>query len=129
MADTVSVTQAEKDERLGEALFAMSAQLKASGFLADSAHHSVYERVVAAFNLPVASTQPTPTFPMEEVAREARALRDALLWYRDNAAMCRKIGSIGEPARKALDADGGKRADEVMDNSPVLAALLQGKQP
>ncbi|SEJ16115.1 Restriction alleviation protein Lar [Sphingomonas sp. OV641] len=76
-----------------------------------------------------ASTQPAPAFPREEVAAEVRALRDALLWYRDNAAMCRKIGSIGEPARKALDADGGKRADEVMDNSPVLAALLQGKQP
>lgn len=39
----------ERVEYLGGQLFALSAQLKASGFLADSAHHAVYERVVAAF--------------------------------------------------------------------------------
>lgn len=36
-------------EGLGDALFALSAQLKAAGFLADPAHHTTYERVVAEF--------------------------------------------------------------------------------
>jgi len=43
-------------EILGEALCALSARLKASGFLDDTANHAAYERVVAAFNAP--STQP-----------------------------------------------------------------------
>lgn len=129
MADTVSVTQADRDAAANwcEAQPFPSKQAEAALIrVGDYDHHSL---VQAFARHRLASTQPAPAFPREEVAAEVRALRDALLWYRDNAAMCRKIGSIGEPARKALDADGGKRADEVMDNSPVLAALLQGKQP
>lgn len=36
-------------EGLGDALFALSAQLKDAGFLADPAHHATYERVVVEF--------------------------------------------------------------------------------
>lgn len=112
MADTVSVTQAEKDERLGEALFALSAQLKASGFLADSAHHRVYERVVAAFNLPVASTQPAPAFPREEVAKALWSVSQNCSW--DDA----KADSYCSNAVKGC-----------YEHADAVATLLQGKQP
>lgn len=36
-------------EALGEALFALSARLKLSGFLGDGDNHAAYEKVVAAF--------------------------------------------------------------------------------
>lgn len=39
-----------------------------------------------------------------------RELEGALEWYRKQTEGCRKIGSIGDPHRQALDADGGKRA-------------------
>lgn len=39
-----------------------------------------------------------------------RELEGALEWYREQAEGCRKLGSIGDPYRQALDADGGKRA-------------------
>ncbi len=50
--------------------------------------------------------------PVEErvylaVMREAR---EALTWYAEQTDGCRKLGSIGEPYRNALDHDGGKRA-------------------
>lgn len=38
------------------------------------------------------------------------ALVEALTWYARQAWNCRKLGSIGEPARNALDSDGGQRA-------------------
>ena len=37
-------------------------------------------------------------------------LREALQWYAEHVANCRKITSEGDKARHALDADGGKRA-------------------
>jgi hypothetical protein len=47
---------------------------------------------------------------LAEASERERKLREALEWYRDKVADCRKIGTAGEPARNALDADGGKRA-------------------
>jgi hypothetical protein len=41
---------------------------------------------------------------------EVEMLRAALKWYAEQAEGCRKLGSIGDPFRHALDADGGKRA-------------------
>lgn len=43
---------------------------------------------------------------------EARAerLAEALRWYAEQAAGCRKLGRDGDAARAALDADGGGRA-------------------
>lgn len=35
---------------------------------------------------------------------------EALEWYGEQAEGCRKIGRAGNPAREALDADGGKLA-------------------
>jgi hypothetical protein len=34
----------------------------------------------------------------------------ALAWYAEQVAGCRKLGSIGDPFRHALDRDGGERA-------------------
>lgn len=53
---------------------------------------------------PCPDCQPTDTAAVERVAL------DALGWYAEQVAGCRKLGSIGDPARHALDADGGKRA-------------------
>lgn len=44
------------------------------------------------------------------VIAAAPELAEALKWYAEQAEGCRKIGSIGEPARNALDKDGGQRA-------------------
>lgn len=41
---------------------------------------------------------------------DMNAMREALEWYAEQVAGCRKIGSVGEPARHALDRDGGERA-------------------
>lgn len=43
-----------REEALSEALFVLSDRLRADGFLGRLDHHAVYERVVAAFNAPVA---------------------------------------------------------------------------
>lgn len=41
-------------------------------------------------------------------------LEEALRWYRDRTAGCRKIGSLGEPDQHALSNDGGARARAVL---------------
>ena len=41
---------------------------------------------------------------------ENARLREALEWYGEQARLCRLITSEGDPGRRALDADGGKRA-------------------
>ncbi|WP_407462191.1 hypothetical protein [Xanthomonas campestris] len=50
---------------------------------------------------------------------EVNVVRDALAWYGEQAEGCRKVGSLGASAQKALDADGGKRAK----------AALSARQP
>lgn len=50
-----------------------------------------------------------------------------LQWYADQADGCRKLGSIGDPARQALDHDGGGRARECLARPApegIPAALL-----
>lgn len=47
---------------------------------------------------------------IEELERQNKDLREALAWYAEQSAGCRKIGAVGDPFRRALDADGGKRA-------------------
>ena len=37
-------------------------------------------------------------------------LTEALRWYAEQAELCRKLGAAGDSGRRALDADGGKRA-------------------
>lgn len=53
------------------------------------------------------------------VAQEARrgtfvTAQETLEWYAEQVRDCRKIGRLGEPAREALDHDGGKRARETL---------------
>jgi hypothetical protein len=63
----------------------------------------------------------------EELARRAKRRApapassvEALRWYAEQVAGCRKLGSAGDAARSSLDADGGKRA---------LAAIAAASQP
>ena len=48
------------------------------------------------------------------LAREA-ALRTALEWYEEQARLCRLIHSGGDPARKALNDDGGAQARAALE--------------
>lgn len=50
---------------------------------------------------------------------ERDKLREALAWYAEMAAGCRKLGSLGNPARHALDADGGKCARDALGQVPT----------
>lgn len=45
---------------------------------------------------------------------ENERLREALHWYAEKVAECRKIGSLGDNARQALDLDGGFRARDAI---------------
>lgn len=45
---------------------------------------------------------------------ENEAMREALRWYAEKVAECRKIGSLGDNARQALDLDGGFRARDAI---------------
>lgn len=42
--------------------------------------------------------------------RDNKRLAEALRWYAEQAELCRKLGAAGDSGRRALDADGGKRA-------------------
>lgn len=44
--------QAEREERLGEALYGLSARIWLTGWHKDDANHAAYEKVVAAFGRP-----------------------------------------------------------------------------
>lgn len=57
------------------------------------------------------------------LARQEALLADAregLSWYQEQVAGCRKLGHIGDPARHALNDDGGRRA------AALLAKLGEG---
>lgn len=41
---------------------------------------------------------------------QVEVLREALHWYAEHVAGCRKIGSVGEPFQQALARDGGQKA-------------------
>jgi len=58
---------------------------------------------------------------IEFLDQQNHSLRRALSWYEEQVSLCRKVGSLGEPGRHALDRDGGERA------RAALAAT--GKQP
>ena len=45
---------------------------------------------------------------------ENEKLREALRWYEEKVTECRKIGSLGDNARQALDLDGGFRARDAI---------------
>lgn len=51
-----------------------------------------------------------------EVARNhgQTGIREALAWYAEQVAGCRKVGSLGRPYQERLDADGGKRARDAI---------------
>jgi hypothetical protein len=45
----------------------------------------------------------------------------ALEWYAEQVAGCRKLGSIGDPYRQALDRDGGGRARAALHQEGISA--------
>lgn len=49
-------------------------------------------------------------FELVDARAEIEILTEALQWYAEQAALCRKLGAGGDKGRQALDADGGKRA-------------------
>lgn len=59
--------------------------------------------------------------PIERMARETyrevKRMREALKWYAEQAADCRKVTSKGSDARKELDRDGGQRARDALNGS------------
>lgn len=57
--------------------------------------------------------QPTPSSPVSAPS-PAGGVREALEWYAEQVAGCRKLGRIGDPFRQALDKDGGKRATSAL---------------
>lgn len=75
---------------------------------------TTWDRTVAerwrAKGWPVQSLYAAPQ--TSEAVRQQRAgdAREALSWYAEQVADCRKFGSDGDAARQALDKDGGQRA-------------------
>lgn len=57
--------------------------------------------------------------PRNELTRAWEQGREALQWYAEQVAGCRKITSEGDAARHALDADGGKRAQAALEALPA----------
>jgi hypothetical protein len=62
------------------------------------------------------ATRPAPvdTAALQE---RVRVLEEALIWYGEQARLCRLITREGDVGRHALDADGGKRAREALGGS------------
>lgn len=50
--------------------------------------------------------------------------REALAWYAEQVAGCRKMGADGDAARQALDKDGGERARAVLASAPVAGEQI-----
>lgn len=50
-------------------------------------------------------------------AAQIAAMREALEWYGEQSRLCRLIHREGDPGRKALDDDGGKRASAALKAS------------
>ena len=91
------MTSTDAQEALDEAMFALSARLKLSGFLDDGANHAAYERVVAVWTN--RRTTPTPaTEEREAVARAICALREIAV---DVSTMKGQDGELSPIARKA----------------------------
>lgn len=66
----------------------------------------------------------------EPVAGSVEIMREALEWYAEHVAGCRKIGRIGDPFRHALDEDGGQRARAAVPPSkPDAPTLPEGMKP
>jgi len=65
--------------------------------------------------------------PSQSDARAEAKVREALEWYAEQVAGCRKLGNIGDPARHELDRDGGKRAREALGALPFPTPAGDGQ--
>ncbi len=52
---------------------------------------------------------------LEAQRAQIERLRAALVWYEEQARLCRLLHSAGDKGRQALDADGGSRARAALD--------------
>lgn len=52
---------------------------------------------------------------IELLQKENAKLRETLEWYGEQARLCRLVTSEGEKGRQALDHDGGKKAQSVLN--------------
>lgn len=55
-----------------------------------------------------------PLYTTPQPGPDMRGLVEALEWYEQHAAGCRKLTSEGDECRQALDSDGGKRAQTAL---------------
>jgi len=60
---------------------------------------------------------------LAELQAQVQTARDALEWYAEQGADCRKIGARGDVARAKLDRDGGHKA------RVTIAAMIQPTEP
>jgi predicted nucleic acid-binding Zn-ribbon protein len=86
-------------------LFALIARIDAERERAEKAEES--RRIAVAV---MSEHHDRAQAALSAAQQQIAALREALEWYRDRAAGCRKITSEGNTARHELDADGGARA-------------------
>lgn len=118
----------EKEELLAEAMFKLSARLRASGFLDNEENHQAYEAVVAAFNAPAGTPRLGETGDDDVVERVARALYAA--------AHLRGPNSVGAFEKERAYFDGLARAAlqqvqpliERVKERCALAAAMQRHQ-
>ncbi len=74
---------------------------------------------IRRLSLPYSKGAPQPSEPR---ATDSTAEREALAWYAEHVAGCRKLGSIGDPHRQLLDNDGGARARAALAQPPAPQA-------
>ena len=122
MPDTVSVTQADREAAIGIIGSTLDAEQREAVLAGKSDTLSI---VQAFARHRLASTQPAPAFPREEVAK----IIDPAAWEQRN----RHLTKAGEAEYADHAHQWFTRADDVVAASlrtaDAIAALLQGKQP
>lgn len=120
-----AATGGDREEHLSEALFALSAKLKDAGFLADAANHAAYERVVKAFNMPLAQSANCLSAVVEERylvwSNEHRAW-----WAPEERGYTRSVDRAGRYSReRAISIAGVRGGGWPTEGNPYEIAILE----